>query len=113
MLSLLRELHQQLRSVIRTFAGIGFTEKWHSLYPTQEGYGRTDALARMREVKAVVDKALGFFKTAQNDRVVLERLGSTLSLGAGEIVNLATADSDETDPLTDSVTVTANGSDGS
>src|SRR5690606_1165562 len=41
------ELHQQLRSVIRTFAGIGFTEKWHSLYPTQEGYGRTDALARI------------------------------------------------------------------
>src|SRR5690606_23010283 len=31
----------------RTFAGIGFTEKWHSLYPTQEGYGRTDALARI------------------------------------------------------------------
>ena len=41
------ELHRQLRSVIGTFAGIGFTEKWHSLYPTQEGYGRTDALARI------------------------------------------------------------------
>lgn len=41
------ELHRQLRSVIATFGGIAWTEKWHKLYPTQEGYGRTDALARI------------------------------------------------------------------
>lgn len=41
------QLHGQLRQVIATFGGIAFTEKWHRLYPTQEGYGRTDALARI------------------------------------------------------------------
>ncbi|MBA2302325.1 MAG: c-type cytochrome [Acidobacteria bacterium] len=41
------ELHRQLRGVIRTFAGVAWTEKTRGLYPTQEGYGRTDALARI------------------------------------------------------------------
>ena len=40
-------LHGELRSVISTFLGIAFNDKWHSLYPTREGYGRTDALARI------------------------------------------------------------------
>jgi mono/diheme cytochrome c family protein len=41
------ELHGQLRQVIRNFAAVGITEKVRGLYPTQEGYGRTDALARI------------------------------------------------------------------
>lgn len=41
------ELHRQLRAVIATFASIGLNEKRRKLYPTQEGYGRTDALARI------------------------------------------------------------------
>jgi len=40
-------LHKELRSVIGTFLGVAVAEKWHGLVPTQEGYGRTDALARI------------------------------------------------------------------
>lgn len=40
-------LHAELRTVIGSFAGMAWTEKWHRLYPTEEGYGRTDALARI------------------------------------------------------------------
>jgi hypothetical protein len=40
-------LHGQLRDVIYTFLGVAFAEKWHGLSPTREGYGRTDALARI------------------------------------------------------------------
>ena len=41
------ELHSQLSSVGFNLFGIGMYEKWHGLSPTQEGYGRTDALARI------------------------------------------------------------------
>ena len=41
------ELHRQLRSVIGTFLALAWNEKVHGLSPTQEGYGRTDALARI------------------------------------------------------------------
>jgi hypothetical protein len=41
------ELHRQLREVIATFAGIVWNDKVHKLSPTEEGYGRTDALARI------------------------------------------------------------------
>ncbi len=40
-------LHRELRSVIATFVGIAWNERVRRLYPTQEGYGRTDALARI------------------------------------------------------------------
>jgi hypothetical protein len=40
-----RELHRELRAVIGTFAGLAWNER--KLYPTEEGYGRTDALARI------------------------------------------------------------------
>ncbi len=40
-------LHGQLRSVLGTFVGVAWNEKWHGLSPTREGYGRTDALARI------------------------------------------------------------------
>ena len=40
-------LHRELRSVIATFVGIAWNERVHGLSPTQEGYGRTDALARI------------------------------------------------------------------
>ena len=38
-------LRSQLLDVIRTFGGIAWNER--ALYPTEEGYGRTDALARI------------------------------------------------------------------
>jgi mono/diheme cytochrome c family protein len=40
-----RELHREMREVLGTFMAIGWNER--KLYPTQEGYGRTDALARI------------------------------------------------------------------
>lgn len=40
-------LHRELRGVIGTFLGVAWAEKWHKLVPTEEGYGRTDALARI------------------------------------------------------------------
>jgi hypothetical protein len=40
-------LHRQLLGVLGKLGGMGFTEKWHRLVPTEEGYGRTDALARI------------------------------------------------------------------
>ena len=40
-------LHRDFRGVIGTFLTIAWNEKTRSLYPTQEGYGRTDALARI------------------------------------------------------------------
>jgi hypothetical protein len=39
------KLHRELREVIGTFGGIAWNER--GLYPTEEGYGRTDALARI------------------------------------------------------------------
>jgi hypothetical protein len=39
------QLHRELRTVIGTFAAIAWHER--KLYPTEEGYGRTDALARI------------------------------------------------------------------
>ena len=40
-------LHRELRGVIGTFLGVAWAEKRHRLVPTEEGYGRTDALARI------------------------------------------------------------------
>jgi mono/diheme cytochrome c family protein len=40
-------LRSQLLHVANTLGGIGLYEKIHRLSPTQEGYGRTDALARI------------------------------------------------------------------
>lgn len=40
-------LHRQLRSVMGTLLGVALAEKRYGLVPTQEGYGRTDALARI------------------------------------------------------------------
>jgi hypothetical protein len=40
-----RELHRELREVLGTFVAIAWNER--KLYPTREGYGRTDALARI------------------------------------------------------------------
>ncbi|TVP49340.1 MAG: hypothetical protein EA350_02305 [Gemmatimonadales bacterium] len=40
-----RELHREVRGVLGTFLGIAWNER--KLYPTREGYGRTDALARI------------------------------------------------------------------
>lgn len=40
-------LHKELRSVIGTFLALAWNEKVHGLSPTQEGFGRTDALARI------------------------------------------------------------------
>ncbi len=40
-----RELHREMRRVLGTFFGIAWNEQ--KLYPTREGYGRTDALARI------------------------------------------------------------------
>lgn len=40
-------LHREMRTVIATFGSMAFNEKWHGLSPTEEGFGRTDALARI------------------------------------------------------------------
>lgn len=40
-------LHGEMRGVLRTLLGVGVTEKRRKLIPTQEGYGRTDALTRI------------------------------------------------------------------
>ncbi len=40
-------LHGEMRGVLGTLLGVGFTEKSRKLIPTQEGYGRTDALTRI------------------------------------------------------------------
>ncbi len=40
-------LHRQLMSVLGQLGAMGATEWWHDLVPTEEGYGRTDALARI------------------------------------------------------------------
>lgn len=40
-------LHRQLMSVLGQLGAMGATEWWHELVPTEEGYGRTDALARI------------------------------------------------------------------
>lgn len=40
-------LHRQLMNVLGQLLGMGLTEKWHGLVPVEEGYGRTDALARI------------------------------------------------------------------
>lgn len=41
------ELHRELRAVIGNFLKLAWTEKSRGLVPTEEGYGRTDALARI------------------------------------------------------------------
>lgn len=41
------ELHRQLGEVIGNFVALAFHEKWYHLTPTEEGFGRTDALARI------------------------------------------------------------------
>jgi hypothetical protein len=41
------QLYKDVRGVTLHLAGVGFNEKWHKLSPTREGYGRTDALARI------------------------------------------------------------------
>jgi mono/diheme cytochrome c family protein len=40
-------LRWQLAGVLRQLAAMGIVEKWHGLVPTEEGYGRTDALTRI------------------------------------------------------------------
>jgi len=40
-------LHRQLMNVLGQLGAMGLTEKWHGLVPVEEGYGRTDALARI------------------------------------------------------------------
>ena len=40
-------LHRQLLNVLGQLGAMGFTEQWHGLVPVEEGYGRTDALARI------------------------------------------------------------------
>ena len=40
-------LHRQMLGVLGQLGAMGVTEKWHKLVPTEEGYGRTDALARI------------------------------------------------------------------
>ncbi len=44
------ELHSQLRDVIGKLLSAAYTEKHLGLSPTEEGYGRTDALARIANV---------------------------------------------------------------
>jgi cytochrome c5 len=41
------ELHRQFRQVIYNFVRLAWTEKSRHLVPTEEGFGRTDALARI------------------------------------------------------------------
>ena len=41
------ELRWQLFDVLRQLGAMGFAEKWYGLVPTEEGYGRTDALTRI------------------------------------------------------------------
>lgn len=41
------ELHRQLGEVIGNFVTLAWHEKWFGLAPTEEGFGRTDALARI------------------------------------------------------------------
>lgn len=41
------ELHRQFRQVIYNFVKLAWTEKSRHLVPTEEGFGRTDALARI------------------------------------------------------------------
>ena len=40
-------LHRQLMNVLGQLGKMGVIEKWHKLVPVEEGYGRTDALARI------------------------------------------------------------------
>ncbi|HYT74144.1 MAG TPA: di-heme-cytochrome C peroxidase [Vicinamibacterales bacterium] len=40
-------LHREFCAVMGAFLDMGWNEKWHGLVPTEEGYGRTDALARI------------------------------------------------------------------
>ncbi len=40
-------LHSEMRQVIAALAAMGFRERRYGLVPTEEGYGRTDALARI------------------------------------------------------------------
>lgn len=40
-------LHRQMMHVLGQLGSMGLTEKWHGLVPVEEGYGRTDALARI------------------------------------------------------------------
>ncbi|HEX9368930.1 MAG TPA: cytochrome c, partial [Vicinamibacterales bacterium] len=40
-------LRRQMLSVAGQFGKMAWDEKWHGLVPTEEGYGRTDALARI------------------------------------------------------------------
>ncbi|MDQ3070395.1 MAG: di-heme-cytochrome C peroxidase [Acidobacteriota bacterium] len=40
-------LHRQMMNVLGQLGSMGVTEWWHDLVPTEEGYGRTDALARI------------------------------------------------------------------
>jgi mono/diheme cytochrome c family protein len=40
-------LRVQMLDVLRQLGAMGFAEKWYGLVPTEEGYGRTDALARI------------------------------------------------------------------
>jgi mono/diheme cytochrome c family protein len=42
-----RRLHRELRTVIGNFAAMAYRERRYKLVPTEEGYGRTDALARI------------------------------------------------------------------
>jgi mono/diheme cytochrome c family protein len=41
------QLRLQLLDVLKQLGAMGLTEKWHGLVPTEEGYGRTDALTRI------------------------------------------------------------------
>lgn len=41
------QLRAQMVNVLGQLGAMGFAEKWHGLVPTEEGYGRTDALARI------------------------------------------------------------------
>jgi hypothetical protein len=40
-------LRIEVFKVLNKFLAMGFREKWHGLVPTEEGYGRTDALTRI------------------------------------------------------------------
>ena len=40
-------LHRQVMNVLGQLGKMGLVEKWHGLVPVEEGYGRTDALARI------------------------------------------------------------------
>ena len=41
------ELRKQFFGVLRQLGAMGLAEKWYGLVPTEEGYGRTDALTRI------------------------------------------------------------------